>query len=88
MITVRHGTTALCRPEVFGGKVIGQCYPRHRHQRFLKFLRCLEDEFADQEMDLHLVIDNYGTHKHPKVQAWLRHNPRFVLHFIPTVPAG
>ncbi len=48
--------------------MIGQCYPRHRHQEFLKFLRCPEDEFADQEMDLHLVIDNYGTHKHPKVK--------------------
>ncbi len=66
------------------GRVIGQCYPRHRHQEFLKFLRRLDDEFADQELNLHLVMDNYGTHKHPKVQAWLRRHPRFVLHFIPT----
>ena len=66
---VRHGTTTLFAAlEILEGKVIGQCYPRHRHQEFLKFLRCLDDEFADQEMDLHLVMDNYGTHKHPKVQ--------------------
>src|SRR5258708_32922871 len=82
---VRHGTTTLFAAlEILEGKVIGQCYPRHRHQEFLKFLRCLDDEFADQEMDLHLVIDNYGTHKHPKVKSWLQRHPRFVLHFIPT----
>ena len=82
---VRHGTTTLFAAlEILGGKVIGQCYPRHRHQEFLKFLRRLDDEFADQEIDLHLVIDNYGTHKHPKVKAWLQRHPRFVLHFIPT----
>jgi transposase len=82
---VRHGTTTLFAAlEILEGKVIGQCYPRHRHQEFLKFLRCLDDEFADQELNLHLVMDNYGTHKHPKVQAWLRRHPRFVLHIIPT----
>ena len=73
---VRHGTTTLFAAlEILEGKVIGQCYPRHRHQEFLKFLRCLDDEFADQEMDLHLVIDNYGTHKHPKVKSWLQRHP-------------
>jgi transposase len=82
---VRHGTTTLFAAlEILEGKVIGQCYPRHRHQEFLKFLRRLDDEFADPEIDLHLVMDNYGTHKHPKVNAWLQRHPRFVLHFIPT----
>jgi hypothetical protein len=82
---VRHGTTTLFAAlEMLEGKVIGQGYPRHRQQEFLKFLRRLDDAFADPEMDLHLVIDNYGTHKHPKVKAWLQRHPRFVLHFIPT----
>ena len=81
----RNGTTTLFAAlEVAQGKVVGQCYARHRHQEFLKFLRRLDDEFADPELDLHLVIDNYGTHKHPKVKAWLQRHPRFVLHFIPT----
>lgn len=82
---VRHGTTTLFAAlEILEGKVIGQCYPRHRHQEFVKFLRCLDNEFPDEELNLHLVIDNYGTHKHPKVQSWLKRHPRFVLHFIPT----
>ena len=81
---VRHGTTTLFAAlEILEGKVIGQCYPRHRHQEFLKFLRRLDDEFPEK-LKLHLVLDNYGTHKHPKVQAWLARHPRFVLHFIPT----
>ena len=81
---VRHGTTTLFAAlEILEGKVIGQCYPRHRHQEFLKFLRRLDDEFPP-ELKLHLVLDNYGTHKHPKVQAWLKRHPRFILHFIPT----
>jgi transposase len=82
---VRHGTTTLFAAlEILEGKVIGQCYPRHRHQEFIKFLRCLDQEFPDEALKLHLVVDNYGTHKHPKVQAWLTRHPRFVLHFIPT----
>lgn len=81
---VRHGTTTLFAAlEILEGKVIGQCSPRHRHQEFLKFLRRLDDEFPP-ELKLHLVLDNYGTHKHPKVQAWLKRHPRFILHFIPT----
>ena len=81
---VRHGTTTLFAAlEILEGKVIGQCYPRHRHQEFIKFLRQLDTEFP-QELNLHLVVDNYGTHKHPKVQSWLKRHPRFVLHFIPT----
>src|SRR5438067_11919956 len=81
---VRHGTTTLFAAlEILEGKVIGQCFPRHRHQEFLKFLRRLDDEFPEK-LKLHLVLDNYGTHKHPKVQSWLKRHPRFALHFIPT----
>jgi len=81
---VRHGTTTLFAAlEILEGKVIGQCFPRHRHQEFLRFLRRLDDEFPEK-LKLHLVLDNYGTHKHPKVQSWLQRHPRFVLHFIPT----
>jgi len=81
---VRHGTTTLFAAlEILEGKVIGQCFPRHRHQEFLKFLRRLDNEFP-ATLKLHLVLDNYGTHKHPKVQSWLRRHPRFKLHFIPT----
>lgn len=69
--------------ETLQGKVIGQCYQRHRQQEFLKFLRTLEQEFPG-EVPLHLIIDNYGTHKHEKVRAWLKRHPRFVLHFVPT----
>src|SRR5689334_694092 len=80
----RHGTTTLFAAlEVLQGKVIGQCYERHRHQEFLKFLRRLDQEFPG-EKPLHLVIDNYGTHKHERVRTWLKRHPRFVLHFVPT----
>ena len=80
----RNGTTTLFAAlELAQGKVIGQCYARHRHQEFLKFLRRLDAEFP-AEINLHLVMDNYGTHKHPKVRSWLKRHPRFVLHFIPT----
>ena len=81
---VRHGTTTLFAAlEILEGKVIGQCFPRHRHQEFLRFLRQLDDEFPEK-LKLHLVLDNYGTHKHPKVRSWLQRHPRFTLHFIPT----
>jgi transposase len=80
----RHGTTTLFAAlEVAQGKVIGQCFARHRHQEFLKFLKRLDTEFP-VEMNLHLVMDNYGTHKHPRVQNWLQRHPRFVSHFVPT----
>ena len=80
----RNGTTTLFAAlELAQGKVIGQCYARHRHQEFLKFLKRLDTEFP-AEIKLHLVIDNYGTHKHPKVRGWLQRHPRFVPHFIPT----
>ncbi len=80
----RNGTTTLFAAlEVLQGKVVGQCYKRHRHQEFLKFLRRLDEEFPGLT-PLHLVMDNYGTHKHPKVQAWLKRHPRFIPHFVPT----
>jgi len=80
----RNGTTTLFAAlEVLRGRVIGQCYQRHRHQEFLKFLCRLDQEFPG-EVPLHLVMDNYGTHKHPKVQAWFKRHPRFVPHFVPT----
>jgi transposase len=80
----RHGTTTLFAAlETLQGKVIGRCYQRHRHQEFLKFLRTLDEEFPG-DVPLHLIVDNYGTHKHPRVQSWLTRHPRFVLHFVPT----
>jgi transposase len=80
----RNGTTTLFAAlELAQGKVIGQCYARHRHQEFLKFLKRLDGEFPP-EKKLHLVMDNYGTHKHPDVKSWLQRHPRFVPHFIPT----
>lgn len=80
----RNGTTTLFAAlAVLQGRVIGQCYARHRHQEWLKFLRRLDEEFP-REAPLHLVMDNYGTHKTPQVQSWLRRHPRFILHFVPT----
>ena len=80
----RNGTTTLFAAlEVAQGKVVGQCFARHRNQEFLKFLRRLDQEFPGA-VRLHLVMDNYGTHKHPNVQAWLKKHPRFVTHFVPT----
>jgi len=72
----RHGTTLFAA-------LIGECYQRHSHQEFLKFLRRLNREFPKAKT-LHLVVDNYGTHKHPNVQKWLASHPRFHLHFTPT----
>lgn len=80
----RHGTTSLFAAlNVLDGKVIGQCYEKHRHQEFLKFLRHLDREFPGGKT-LHLILDNYGTHKHPNVTSWLEKHSRFQLHFIPT----
>lgn len=80
----RNGTTTLFAAlEVAQGKVVGQCYARHRNQEFLKFLQRLEAEFPG-DVPLHVVMDNYGTHKHPRVQRWLTHHPRFIPHFVPT----
>ena len=80
----RHGTTTLFAAlNVLEGTVIGHCVPRHRHQEFLTFLHRLDGEFPPA-LDLHLILDNYGTHKHPKVRRWLARHRRFHLHFTPT----
>ena len=80
----RNGTTTLFAAlNMLDSKVIRQCQPRHRYQEFLRFLRCLDREFPDKR-ELHLILDNYGTHKTPEVQAWLKKHRRFVPHFIPT----
>jgi transposase len=80
----RNGTTTLFAAlNVLTGVVVGQCLPRHRHQEFLKFLRKLDREFP-AELDLHLIVDNYATHKHAQVRKWLTKHPRFHLHFTPT----
>src|SRR5262247_1637800 len=80
----RHGTTTLFAAlNVANGEVITQCKARHRHQEFLAFLRHL-DEQVPAALDLHLILDNYATHKHPKVKAWLAKHPRFHLHYTPT----
>jgi transposase len=80
----RNGTTTLFAAlQMVEGRVIGECYPRHRHQEFLRFLRRLDNEFPETT-ELHLILDNYGTHGHARVRQWLTKHPRFVLHFIPT----
>ena len=79
----RHGTTTLFAAlEVATGKVTDACYPRHRHQEFLKFLKQVAKAYPRQE--LHVVCDNYRTHTHATVRAWLERNPRITLHFTPT----
>ena len=80
----RHGTTTLFAAlDVATGTVLGTCMKRHRHQEFLRFLRVI-DRNTDKRLDLHLIVDNYATHKHPKVKAWLSKHPRLHLHFTPT----
>jgi transposase len=80
----RHGTTTLFAALSVGdGTLISQCQPRHRHQEWIKFLKTIDRETVP-EYDLHLIVDNYATHKHPKVRAWLKRHPRFHMHFIPT----
>lgn len=81
---VRHGTTTLFAAlDVATGTVISQCKARHRHQEFLAFLRHL-DRSVPAHFDVHLIIDNYATHKHPKVKAWLARRPRYHVHYTPT----
>lgn len=80
----RHGTTTLFAAlDVKSGMVIGECLPRHRAKEFLKFLRNI-DKVVPGKRDVHLVLDNYATHKTPEVRAWLDKHPRFKLHFTPT----
>jgi transposase len=81
---VRHGTTSLFAAfDVKSGSVIAAAHRRHRHQEFLRFLKTI-DTAVPAEFDLHLVLDNYATHKTPAVKAWLLKHPRFHLHFTPT----
>jgi transposase len=80
----RNGTTTLFAAlDVLEGKVIGRCMRRHRHQEFIRFLNTIEREVPAGKI-VHVILDNYAAHKHPKVRAWLGRHPRFVFHFVPT----
>jgi len=80
----RNGTTCLFAAlNVLEGSVIGSCYPRHRNGEFLKFLRRIDRE-VPRDLDIHMILDNYGTHNHPNVRSWLSKHLRFHLHFTPT----
>jgi hypothetical protein len=80
----RHGTTTLFAAlNILNGKVIGKCMPRHRQDEFLKFLEKIDKE-TPKKLDLHLIADNYGSHKTEKVKMWLKKHPRFKMHFTPT----
>lgn len=80
----RNGTTTLFAAiELAEGRIIGECMPRHRHQEWIKFLKKIDAE-TPPDLDLHLIVDNYSTHKHPKVQDWLKRHRRFHMHFTPT----
>lgn len=80
----RNGTTTLFAAiELAEGKIISDCLSRHRHQEWIKFLKKIDAE-TPPELDLHLIVDNYATHKHPKVLSWLKRHPRFHQHFTPT----
>jgi putative transposase len=81
---VRHGTTTLFAAlDITNGNVVAQCKKRHRHQEFLQFLRHI-DANVPSECDIHLILDNYATHKHEKVRLWLAKRPRYHVHFTPT----
>jgi len=80
----RNGTTTLFAAlSMLDGSVIGDCMSRHRHQEFIRFLQLINVK-TPADVELHLIVDNYGTHKHPRVQSWLKRHPRFRLHFTPT----
>jgi transposase len=80
----RNGTTTLFAAlETMEGKLIGKCMARHRHQEWIKFLKLI-DQQTPATLDLHLIVDNYATHKHPAVKSWLKRHPRFHMHFTPT----
>jgi len=80
----RHGTTTLFAAlEMTEGRIIATCMNRHRHQEWIKFLNLI-DQQTPAGLDLHLIVDNYSTHKHPRVKAWFKRHPRFHLHFVPT----
>src|SRR3989338_10471197 len=81
---VRHGTTTLFAAlSMLDGKVIGECMSRHRHQEFIRFLKRVDLD-TPKDFELHLIVDNYCTHKHKRVKSWLARHPRFHLHFTPT----
>jgi putative transposase len=81
---IRHGTTTLFAAlNIASGKVLNQCKPRHRHQEFLQFLNHV-DKNVPKDLDIHLVVDNYCTHKHQKVKRWLARRPRYHIHYTPT----
>jgi hypothetical protein len=83
----RNGATCLFAAlDILEGKVIGFCYPRHRNTEFLKFLRTINKEIP-KGLDIHMILDNSGTHNHPNVKAWLEKHSRFNLHFTPTSSA-
>ena len=80
----RNGTTTLFAAiELAEGRIIAECMPHHRHQEWIKFLKKIDAE-TPPDLELHLIVDNYATHKHPKVQAWLKRHKRFHIHFTPT----
>jgi transposase len=80
----RNGTTTLFAAfDVLEGKVIGRCMQKHRHQEFIRFLNQIEAQVPAKKA-VHVVLDNYATHKHPKVRKWLDRHPRFTFHFTPT----
>ena len=80
----RNGTTTLFAAlNVLDGVVLGRCMQQHRHQEFIRFLNAVENEVPNSKV-IHAILDNYGTHKHPKVRAWLARHPRWVFHFTPT----
>lgn len=81
----RNGTTSLFAAlDILKGKVIGQCLKRHRHQEFIRFLNKIDTAVVGNHHEIHCIVDNYSTHKHPKVKIWLSKHPRFRFHFIPT----
>jgi len=81
---IRHGTTTLFAAlNMLDGTVIGDCMPRHRHQEFIRFLQTINMK-TPPDLHIHLIVDNYGTHKHQRVQNWIKRHPRFQLHFTPT----
>ena len=81
---VRHGTTTLFAAlDIATGTVLTECKPRHRHQEFLAFIQRI-DQAVPKELDVHLIVDNYSTHKHAKVRLWLAERPRFHVHYTPT----
>src|SRR5450755_2901448 len=81
----RHGITSLFAAlDVATGKVIGKCHRRHRHQEFLKFMKLVDSKLPADAQEVHLVLDNYGTHKTPQVIRWFARHPRYHLHFTPT----